>query len=125
MKVVEIAFAGYSVTDLNRARRFYEGTLGLQPSSVFGDANTAWIEYDIGPGTLAIGNGVPEWKPSCDGGLVALEVEDFDAAIQRLRDEGVVFARGPAETPVCHMAVIQDPDGNSIIIHRRKPGRPG
>src|SRR5512138_361176 len=29
MKIIEIAFTGYPVTDLKRARQFYEGTLGL------------------------------------------------------------------------------------------------
>jgi hypothetical protein len=27
------------------------------------------------------------------------------------------------ETPVCHLAVIQDPDGNPLFVHKRKPGR--
>lgn len=26
----------------------------------------------------------------------------------------------PMESPVCHMAVVSDPDGNSVTIHRRK-----
>ncbi|MDB6148348.1 MAG: hypothetical protein JWO45_2012, partial [Spartobacteria bacterium] len=24
------------------------------------------------------------------------------------------------ESPVCHMAVVQDPDGNKLIIHKLK-----
>jgi hypothetical protein len=27
----------------------------------------------------------------------------------------------PHETPVCHLATVADPDGNLIIIHKRKP----
>jgi predicted enzyme related to lactoylglutathione lyase len=122
MKVIEIAFTGYSVTDLPRARAFYEGTLGLKESRVFGDANAAWVEYDIGPGTLAITNMAPDWKPSRGGGAIALEVEDFEAAIARLKTRGVAFVSGPFATPVCQMAVVADPDGNSITIHRRKAG---
>ena len=68
MKVTEIAFSGYPVTDLKRARQFYEVTLGLKPTKVFGDANMAWVEYDIGPGTLALSNFAEDWKPSADGG---------------------------------------------------------
>ena len=30
MKITEIAFTGYSVTDMKRAKGFYEGVLGLQ-----------------------------------------------------------------------------------------------
>jgi predicted enzyme related to lactoylglutathione lyase len=119
MKVTEIAFVGYPVTDLARARRFYEQTLGLTTSRVFGDA-TGWIEYDIGPTTIAITNAAPDWKPSPGGGCVALEVDDFKAAIARLKAERTPFKAEPFETPACHMAVASDPDGNSITIHKRK-----
>jgi len=121
MKVIEIAFSSYPVTDLKRAREFYEGTLGLVQSHVFGDPEEqAWIEYDIGPGTLAIGNGYPEWKPNSNGGVVALEVEDFEAAMDRLKQDGVQILFGPEETPVCRLVGISDPDGNTIMIHKRK-----
>lgn len=120
MKIIEIAFTAYPVTDLKRARRFYEETLGLEPTRFFGDDDSAWIEYDIGPGTLAITNMAPDWKPSPGGGCAGLEVDDFPAAIQQLRDGGVTIVNGPMETPVCHMAVAADPDGNSVTIHKRK-----
>jgi predicted enzyme related to lactoylglutathione lyase len=120
MKVTEIAFTVYPVTDLKRARQFYEATLGLKEARFFGDEKQGWVEYDIGPGTLAIGIGAPEWKPSRGGGCVALEVEDFDGAIHRLRESKCNFTLEPMETPVCHMAAISDPDGNSVMIHRRK-----
>lgn len=121
MKVLEIGFVGYPVTDLKRARRFYEEVLGLQVTHMFGDETTAWVEYDIGPGTLAIGNGAPDWTPSAQGASAALEVEDFDDAIECLKENSVTFEREPFETPVCRMAIISDPDGNSIIMHKRKP----
>jgi catechol 2,3-dioxygenase-like lactoylglutathione lyase family enzyme len=120
MRVTEIAFTGYPVTNLKRARQFYEGTLGLKPTKVFGDENTAWVEYDIGPGTLSIGNMAPDWKPAAGGGSVGLEVDDFDATMKELRQSGVAFCLEPIETPVCRMAVVADPDGNSITIHKRK-----
>ena len=119
VRVKEIAFTGYSITDLKCARAFYEGTLGLECSRIFGKEK-AWIEYDIGPGTLAISNFIPDWKPSPGGGIVGLEVEDFESAVGRLKDDGAVFLGDTFETPVCHMAFVQDPDGNTIIIHKRK-----
>jgi predicted enzyme related to lactoylglutathione lyase len=121
MKVLEIAFAGYPVTDLKRAREFYEGTLGLKASHIFGDDTTAWVEYDIGASTLSIGNGAPQWKPSPGGGCVGLEVDDFDSAIQRIKQHGRTLYMEPIETPVCRMAIVADPDGNSLTIHQRKP----
>ncbi|MDN5943503.1 MAG: VOC family protein [Nitrospira sp.] len=122
MKVIEIAFTCYPVTDLKRARQFYEGVLGLKEARFFGKENTGFVEYDIGPGTLAIGNGAPDWKPSAGGGSVALEVDDFPGAITRLKAIGCAFRLEPLETPVCHMAVVLDPDGNSVTIHQRKAG---
>ena len=120
MKVSEIAFSCYPVTEMSRARRFYEETLGLKQSRAFGDQTNGWLEYDIGPGTLAITNLAPEWKPSADGGDVGLEVDHFDSAIAELKKAGVRFRVDPTETPVCFMAVVFDPDGNAVCIHKRK-----
>jgi predicted enzyme related to lactoylglutathione lyase len=119
MKVTEIAFVAYPVTDLARARKFYEQTLGLVPSRLMGSEET-WVEYDLGPATLAIGSGVPEWKPAAGGGSVGLEVENFDESIEHLSRDGFAPFMGPFETPVCHLAVVSDPDGNSITIHKKK-----
>jgi predicted enzyme related to lactoylglutathione lyase len=121
MKIIEIAFSCYPVTDLKRAKEFYEGTLGLKQTTIWGDENQAWIEYDIGPSTLAITNFPSEWKPSPDGGGVALEVDNFDSAIAELRKAGIKFRVEPMESPVCHMAIVFDPDGNAVCIHKRKP----
>lgn len=115
MKVTEIAFSAYPVTDLARARAFYEGVLGLTPHLM---GNPNWVEYYIGAHTLGIG--VAEgWSPSKDGGSVGLEVEDFDGAIAELKAAGVTFRMEPFPTPVCQMAIISDPDGNSLLIHKR------
>ena len=51
---------------------------------------------------------------------VALEVENFDDAIAHLKQHNVKFRIEPMATPACHMAMIFDPDGNSICIHKRK-----
>jgi predicted enzyme related to lactoylglutathione lyase len=120
MKILEIAFFGYSVTDIKKARAFYEGALGLKPTHIFGDDTQAWIEYDIASCTIAINNGTPGWKPCQGGGSASLEVEDFAAAVSELKAKGVKFYVEPLETPVCHIAVVADPDGNSIGIHKRK-----
>jgi len=124
MKIKEIAFSCYAVTDFVRARAFYEGVLGLKSTLVYGEAGgMQWAEYDIGSGTLSIGSGAPNWKPGPDGCSVALEVEDFAAAITHLRGKSVSFRLEPIETPACHIAGISDPDGNSIMIHHRKAAR--
>ena len=51
---------------------------------------------------------------------MALEVEDFDEAVRELREKGVAFYKEAMEFPMCRMALIQDPDGNVLAIHKRK-----
>ena len=116
----EIAFIAYPVTDMARARKFYEGVLGLKPNAPVKE-NVPWIEYDIGPGTLGIGSS-PNWPPSNDGPSAALEVVDFEAAVATLREHNITPIIGPMETPVCHMVTVRDPDGNKLTLHRRKSG---
>jgi hypothetical protein len=50
-----------------------------------------------------------------------LEVDDFEGAIKNLKAADVPFDTENVESPVCRMAVVQDPDGNKIIIHKLKP----
>ncbi|MBA3849770.1 MAG: glyoxalase [Opitutus sp.] len=118
-----IAFTGYPVTGIARARAFYEQVLGLKSSTVFEHEGRHWIEYDIGPGTLAISNMWPDkWRPASDGPCAVLEVADFPAAVAKLRSAGARFYLEPMDSGVCHMAIVADPDGNALGIHlRHKP----
>lgn len=119
IRVTEIAFTGYPVTDMARARAFYDGLLGLKASASFEFDGKHWVEYDVGTSTLAITNMSPEWKPSSCGPAIALEVEDFDASIAMFRDEEVRFLVEPTGSPSCRLAVVCDPDGNALAIHKR------
>jgi predicted enzyme related to lactoylglutathione lyase len=121
MKPIEVAFSCYAVTDLKRSRDFYEQVLNLKPSSIFQKGCMGFIEYELGPHTLAIGAGADYFKPGPNGATVALEVEDFDAATAALKNKGARFVLDTCDTPVCRMAIIADPDGNQIVIHKRKP----
>ncbi len=76
--------------------------------------------HAIGDDTLAIGSVGDQWKPSADGTSVAIEVDDFEAAIKDLKAANATFAAEGIDSPVCRMAVVQDPDGNKIIIHKLK-----
>ena len=114
--IKEIAFFCYPVADIPAARRFYEGVLGLKLEQNFQDQ---WIEYGVNGATLAITTKDDEHTPGLTGGMVAFEVDDLDAFVTRLREKQVRFKHEPVSTPVCRFAVITDPDGNQIIIHKR------
>ena len=119
MKISNIAFVGIPVSDIPRARNFYEDVLGFKATDEM--MGGKWVEYAVGNNTLAIANVGEQWTPSDQGTAAAIEVEDFDEAIKRLKERQVRFAAEPFETPCCHMAVVQDPDGNKLIIHKLKP----
>ena len=119
MKIQAIGFVAIPVTDMKRARLFYEEVIGLRTSDEMMDGK--WIEYAVGKDALAIANVSDTWTPSDQGTGAALEVENFDDAIKRLKDRQVRFAAEPFETPCCRMAVVQDPDGNKLMIHKLKP----
>jgi predicted enzyme related to lactoylglutathione lyase len=116
IQVKEIAFVFHAVTDVARARKFYEGVLGLKVGLEFVGPEQAWIEYDIAGQALAISNGMPG-KPA---GAVALEVADLDAALATVRAAGVKITLEPLEFPPCRMFQVEDPDGNGITLHQRK-----
>jgi len=118
LKITEIAFTGTPVTDIKRARDFYERVLGLKPT--LETLGGMLVEYGIGNGILTIGCLGEAWKPSSDGPFVALEVEELDQEIKQLESKGVKFAMGATDLPTSRFAVILDPDGNKIMIHRRK-----
>ncbi|MGI8481646.1 MAG: VOC family protein, partial [Chthoniobacterales bacterium] len=104
MKVRKIDFVATPVTDTKRARAFYEGVLGLEVSDEM--MGGKWIEYAVGGDTLAIASMGEQWTPSDQGTGAAFEVEDFDAAILKLKVAVIRFAAEPFETPCCHMAVV-------------------
>ncbi|HEY0908501.1 MAG TPA: VOC family protein [Candidatus Paceibacterota bacterium] len=120
MKIKDIAFTGYSVTDIKRARKFYGEVLGLKETSVFEADGMAFVEYEIGSGTLSIGSGAENFKPGPNGGMVAFEVEDFEAAVAKLKAEKVKVLMDAMDTGACHMVIAADPDGNCFMIHKKK-----
>ena len=115
--IKEVAFVAVAVSDFARARKFYEETLELKPDSPAGDF--PWAEYTIGATTIGVGQH-PAWQPSRDGTTIAFEVDDMDKTIATLKERGVNFDMEKTETPVCWMAQFRDPDGNKLVIHKRK-----
>jgi len=117
MKIKEIGFVGIPVTDMAKARAFYENILSLKPDPEM--TGEKWTEYPIETGVVAIANVGGYWRPSDQGTAAALEVESLEGAIARLNEHNIRYDQ--VESPVCRMAIIQDPDGNKLIIHKLKP----
>lgn len=118
----KVAFTMYPITDVPRARKFYEETLGLKRGSMGNQGEHYWIEYDLPEGgCLGLTNFIPDKPSDSAGGTIALEVEDLDKLIADLKSKGVIFKSDVIVSPVCRMTVCLDSEGNSILLHQLNP----
>lgn len=111
-----------AVRDLDKARQFYEGKLGLTPAQEMGDL----IVYHCGGGT-SFAIYTTSYAGSAQNTVMAWRVADLDATVADLRSRGVVFeeydmpglktVNGIAELEgVGRGAWFKDPDGNIMAI---------
>jgi predicted enzyme related to lactoylglutathione lyase len=113
----DVAFVIYPVRDISTARNFYQGVLGLTETANW---DNQWVEYDIGHGTLAITLADEKHRPGVHGPSVALELSDWPGTLEHLKTAGVPLVNGPFDTPVCQGCIIADPDGNELMLHKKK-----
>ena len=110
------------VSDMARARAFYEGCLGLQPGGLKPDGK---FVYNVAGSTLAL---FP--KPGgtkADHTAISFKVDDIATSIAELKRAGVVFEDYdfPDFKTVDHVCVLgsekaawfKDPEGNYLCIH--------
>ena len=105
----------FLTSDPQRSIAFYRDVLGLTPTEI--DEEGRGSEF-----TLADGTTFGVWKDQdtkAPGGCVFFAVDDINQAVSEFRERGVKL-EDPIESPVCFMAIGQDPDGNAFIIHQRK-----
>ena len=117
IQVKEIAFVYHAVTDVPRARKFYEEFLGLRVGmQVEFTPGQWWIEYDIAGQALAITNAFATKASSS----LALEVADLTAALKAVEAAGYKIVAPLAVYGQCRMFQVADADGNEITLHSRK-----
>ena len=101
---------------MQQSLTFYRDLLGIPLTCLVHEGT--WAEFEINPGTLALGQGYDFTQPG--GGTVAFAVADAKAAVQELEHAGIQTLSPLGESAVCFWAIIKDPDGNRVIIHQRK-----
>lgn len=116
--VTGVDFVAIPTEDYERAAAFYGQTLGLPFVKRWGNLPAG--EFQAGNLTLALMQSDAfgrEFRTSSTA--VALQVDDVEAARERLQSEGVEFQADTLDSGVCHMAFFSDPDGNPLILHHR------
>ena len=118
MRVEKLDFVVVPSRDAQRTAHFYGETLGLRPDEHA--RGPRWYEFWAGQTCLAI------WEPETFGrefepqkNALALHVDDVEAARRELEENGVEFHGETIDSGVCHMAFLQDPDGNRLMLHHR------
>jgi predicted enzyme related to lactoylglutathione lyase len=120
--VTGVDFVSLPTRDLTAAMDFYENVLGLPRSKVWqrDGEEPLGAEFETGTVTIALiacerlgiafqPNRVP----------IALRVDDVEAARAELESRGVSFNGDTIDSGVCHQAIFEDPDGNSLDLHHR------
>jgi predicted enzyme related to lactoylglutathione lyase len=120
--VTGVDFVSVPTTDLARAMEFYGEVLGLPRSSLWQRPGHEPVgaEFETGTVTLALMACEPlgiEFQPNKVP--IALHVDDVAAARAELEARGVKFNGDIIDSGVCHQAIFEDPDGNSLDLHHR------
>ena len=105
------------VTDIERAKEFYGGVLGLPPGP---SQHEDWVEYQAGAVTLAVMTPATheyEFAP-LPPATIALGVPDVAVAKAQLEAAGLDVT-DMWDSGVCNGAGITDPAGNRILLHHR------
>jgi predicted enzyme related to lactoylglutathione lyase len=118
MKVTGIDTVYYTVTDLDKCTAFYNGLFGAEPESTWPGRLSEWAF----PDGNSFGIYATDAKTTGRSGSAMFAVDDVAQAVTDAKARGVTFHEDGeiTDTPVCHMAFGEDPEGNQFILHHRK-----
>jgi catechol 2,3-dioxygenase-like lactoylglutathione lyase family enzyme len=113
-----------AVSDLDRARRFYEGQLGLVP----GEEEEQGVTYPCADGTAIFVYLSPDNAGRSPATVAGWFVDDLDQTMEELASRGVTFERydqpglktderGVFDAGRFRAAWIKDPDGNTMALN--------
>jgi catechol 2,3-dioxygenase-like lactoylglutathione lyase family enzyme len=114
VRAEQVDFISIPTRSVARAVAWYSKVLGLP-------------ESDVSEGELETPNvTLSFWEPEREGlpfvaneAGFAVRVADVAEARAELEAEGVEFIAETWDSGVCHFAPFRDPDGNTVILHRR------
>jgi catechol 2,3-dioxygenase-like lactoylglutathione lyase family enzyme len=116
--------AGLAVSDMDRAREFYEGKLGLSVS--IDSANN--VQYRCAEGSVMYVYLSPEHAGKSTATLASWGVDDVERVVDELDSRGITFERYNEEPIItdekgiatfeggAKVAYFKDPDGNTLSI---------
>lgn len=127
------AFSSFSVDDIDKAKKFYGETLGLEVSDEFPEMGLLHLKLATG-GVVMI---YPKGEAHSPASFTVLNfpVEDIDKAVKHLKEKGAEFeqynnewiktdedgiSRGDGKHGPAGMAWFKDPAGNILAVLQEK-----
>jgi predicted enzyme related to lactoylglutathione lyase len=120
--VTGVDFVSIPTRDVSAAADFYENVLGLERSIAWQrpGEEPLGVEFETGAVTIALVAaeklGIPFQPHKVP---IAFQVDDVAAARTELESRGVTFKGEVIDSGVCHQAIFEDPDGNTLDLHHR------
>lgn len=113
----------YFAEDVGAAVAFYRDRLGfdvqMHPAPGFAMLGRGNLRLLLNaPGAGGAGQAMPDGTLPSPGGWnrLQIEVEDLDATVERLRDEGAVFRNETVEGKGGRQILLEDPAGNPVEL---------
>ncbi len=118
MKVTGIDTVYYTVGDVGACTKFYNELLGAEPATTWPGRLAEWEFADGNSFGIYGSEGVQKGR----NGSAMFAVDDVAQAVREAQVRGVKFHQNGeiTDTPACHMAFGEDPEGNQFILHHRK-----
>lgn len=115
--ITKIAFVSHPTRDMAASKKFFGEILGLKLTSSYEDK---WCEYDTPDGkSIAL----DQFSPMEGGPYIALETDNIEKELARLRKRGVPVVVDLMDNKVCKMAIVKDPAGHRLMLHQMEPAR--
>src|SRR5687768_882566 len=118
-----------ATADIEKAREFYEGKLGLKPAQEPSGETGVPINYGCGGGTTISVYESPEHAGKSTATMSGWAVDDIEKVVDELTANGVEFERydegdlvtndkGIVEGDGVKVAFFRDPDGNTHSLNQ-------
>jgi len=127
MKTNMVGWFEIPVSDMNRAKTFYEAVFGIKIQlELFGETKMGWFPSPQDPGAKGASGSLVHnpsfYKPSANGTLVYFTSPGIDYELSKVEEAGGVLLQGKTliTEDIGYMALFLDTEGNRIALHSRE-----
>ena len=127
MKANMVGWFEIPVTDMNRAKSFYEKVFGIKIQiEQFGDTTMGWFPFAENPETRGAAGSLVQngqfYKPSANGTLVYFSSPEITYELRQVEEAGGVVLQEKTliKEDIGYMGLFLDTEGNKIALHSKE-----